>query len=730
MPNRPFAVKRDDTAARTTPAAPPAQRAAAGRTHPLGATWDGHGVNFALYSGVADKVELCLFDPSGQHEVRRLELAHRKHIWHGYVPGCKPGDLYGYRVHGPYRPEHGLRCNPHKLLVDPYAKAFAGTLRWRDAHYGYDSSADELDLSFNAADNAADMPKSQVVDDAFDWGDDNRPQVPWRDTVFYEAHVKGITQRHPDVPPALRGTYAGLASAPVIEHLKRLGVTSIDLLPVHAFIDDHRLARLGLRNYWGYNTLGFFAPEPRYSASGNAVQEFKQMVKALHAAGLEVILDVVYNHTAEGNHLGPTLSFRGIDNPAYYRLKDGEPRLYADVTGTGNTMHTRHQVVVRMIMDSLRYWVSEMHVDGFRFDLATVLGRGPAGFDAHSSFFAAVAQDPVLAHVKLIAEPWDLGEGGYQVGGFPPGWAEWNGRYRDTVRSFWAGEPGHLPELSRRLCGSSDIYQHHRRCPTDSINLVTVHDGFTLQDLVSYHEKRNLANQEDNRDGESHNRSWNCGAEGETDDEVVLALRERQKRNLLTTLFVSLGTPILLGGDEIGRTQQGNNNGYCQDNEVSWFDWQLDDKRSRLLDFVQRLIAFRKSQPVLRRTRFLTGEPDEHGVKDVAWLRPDGHEMTPADWEQPGPGAVAAMLCGWKTGETDEHGTPLHGDSVLILINGQRNPLNFLLPTLRGNAWQPRFDTRVPSGLPPHEGEPIHGEYVAASRSIAVLTQPLTPPHP
>ena len=703
----------------------PNPRASTGRPHPLGAAWDGQGVNFALFSSVAEKVELCLFDASGARETRRIELAHHKNVWHAYVPGCRPGDLYGYRVHGPYRPEHGLRCNPYKLLIDPYAKAIVGPLRWTDAHYGYRPDADEADLSFSTLDNATAMPKCQVVDDAFDWGGDASPHVPWRDTVFYETHVKGLTQRHPEVPEALRGTYAGLASAPVIEHFKRLGVTSIDLLPVHAFVDDHRLVQLGLRNYWGYNTLGFFAPELRYSASGT-VQEFKQMVKTLHAAGLEVILDVVYNHTAEGNHLGPTLSWRGIDNPAYYRLNEDQPRLYADVTGTGNTMHTRHQVVVRMIMDSLRYWVGEMHVDGFRFDLATVLGRGPGGFDQHAGFFSAVAQDPVLAHVKLIAEPWDLGEGGYQVGGFPPGWAEWNGRYRDTVRSFWAGEPGHLPELSRRLCGSSDIYQHRRRCPTDSINLVTVHDGFTLQDLVSYQHKRNLANHEDNRDGDNHNRSWNCGAEGDTDDEVVLALRERQKRNLLTTLFVSLGTPLLLGGDEIGRTQRGNNNGYCQDNEISWFDWHLDDRKRQLLDFVQRLIAFRRSQPALRRTGFFHGEPDDDGVKDIAWLRPDGGEMTSTEWEQAGPGAVGALICGWKTGELDEHGAPLHGDSVLILVNGQRNPLPFVLPALNGSEWVPRFDTRVPSGLPLDEGQPTQGEYVVASRSIAVLTQPST----
>jgi len=704
---------------------PKKPHARTGRPWPLGATWDGHGVNFALYSGVAEQVQLCLFDRDGGQERRRLDLAHRGNVWYGYVPGGAPGDLYGYRVHGPYRPEQGLRCNPHKLLIDPYARAIVGALRWSDAHYGYVRGAEDADLSFSTQDNAADMPRCQVIDERFDWGDDAPPQVPWRDTVFYEAHVKGLTQRHPDVPAAWRGTYAGLASPPVTEHLRRLGVTAVDLLPVHAFVDDHRLVELGLRNYWGYNTLGFFAPELRYSASGT-VQEFKQMVKALHAAGLEVILDVVYNHTPEGNQLGPTLSWRGIDNPAYYRLRHDDPRRYDDVTGTGNTLHTRHPVVVRLIMDSLRYWVGEMHVDGFRFDLATVLGRGPAGFDPLAGLFSAIAQDPVLAHVKLIAEPWDLGDGGYQVGGFPAGWAEWNGRYRDTVRAFWAGEPGHLPELSRRLCGSSDLYQRRGRSPTDSVNFVTVHDGFTLHDLVSYQHKHNEANGEDNRDGENHNRSWNCGAEGETDDEVVLALRERQKRNLLTTLFVSLGTPLLLGGDEVGRTQRGNNNGYCQDNEVSWHDWQLDERRQRLLDYVQRLIAFRKAQPALRRTTFFHGEPDAGGVRDIAWLQPNGEPMTPAEWEQPGPGAMGALVCGWQTGEVDERGAPLCGDSVLILVNGQRNPLPFVLPPLRGDAWVPRFDTRTPSGLPQHEGRPVRGEYVVGARSIAILTQAST----
>ncbi|WKB53312.1 glycogen debranching protein GlgX [Eleftheria terrae] len=701
-------------------------RTRTGRPYPLGATWDGRGVNFAFHSSVAERVELCLFERDGQREARRIELEHHRHnVWYGYVAGCRPGDLYGLRVHGPYAPEHGLRCNPHKLLLDPYAKAIVGELRWTTAHYGFQLDADGAATELpDARDNADFLPKCQVVDDSFDWEGDTQLRTPWADTLIYEVHVKGYTALHPDVPPALRGSYAGLGSEPAIAHLRRLGVTAVELLPVHAFFDDERLVKLGLRNYWGYNTVGYFAPEARYSASGAAVTEFKQMVKALHAAGIEVILDVVYNHTAEGNELGPTFSFKGIDNPAYYRLDPKDRRHYVDYTGCGNTMNTRHPVVVRMIMDSLRYWVQEMHVDGFRFDLASALGRGQADFDLHSGFFTAIAQDPLLSHVKLIAEPWDLGEGGYQVGGFPPGWAEWNGRYRDTVRDFWRPREGNLAELSKRLCGSSDIYQHARRCPTDSINLVTVHDGFTLHDLVSYNEKHNLANGEDNRDGDNHNRSWNCGAEGETDDELVNALRERQKRNLLLTLLLSQGTPLLLGGDEMGRTQRGNNNGYCQDNDISWLPWPQDERSRRLCDFVQRLVAFRKAQPALRRSSFFSGKADADGHKDITWLTPAGTEMASADWVQPGLGAVAALICGWKTDQHDEHGEPLTGDSVLILLNAQDDPVAFALPEHHGAAWLPRFDTRTPVGLPAFEGIATEGQYVVAGRSIAVLTQP------
>ncbi|AKJ29521.1 glycogen debranching protein [Caldimonas brevitalea] len=678
-----------------------------------------------MYSSVAEQVELCLFDALDQPETRRIELLHHRHnVWYGYVPDLAPGALYGFRVHGPYAPEQGLRCNPHKLLLDPYARAIVGELRWSSAHYSHevDAAAGAAEVT-NTEDNAALCPKCQVVDEHFDWGDDALLHTPWSDTLIYEVHVKGFTQQHPEVPPELRGTYAGLASPPAIAHLKRLGVTAVELLPVHAFIDDERLVKLGLRNYWGYNSIGFFAPEMRYSAS-KTIDEFKQMVKTLHANGIEVILDVVYNHTAEGHHLGPTLSLKGIDNPTYYRLKEDDKRLYVDYTGCGNTVNTRHQAVVRLIMDSLRYWVTQMHVDGFRFDLASALGRGNSGFDPHASFFAAIAQDPVLSHVKLIAEPWDLGEGGYQVGGFPAGWAEWNGRYRDTVRGFWSGQEGHLAELSKRLCGSSDIYQHSRRCPTDSVNLVTVHDGFTLQDLVSYNHKHNEANGEDNRDGENHNRSWNRGAEGDTDDELVLALRERQKRNLLLTLLLSQGTPLLLGGDELGRTQRGNNNAYCQDNPISWFDWTTTPSSQHLCDFVARLTAFRRSQPALRRTTFFTGRLDEDGHKDLTWLTPEGVEMRQHDWEQPALRAVAALVCGWKASPSAGGDDTQKADSVLILINAQQDPITFTLPDHHGPSWVPRFDTRTPGGLPAHEGEPTQDEYVVAGRSIAVLTQP------
>ncbi len=694
-----------------------------GAAYPLGASLDDGGVNFAVYASGAQRIELCLYHPDG-HEIWRADLAHRSHhVWHGRVRGCPAGTLYGYRVHGPYDPASGRRFNPAKLLLDPYARAIVGPLPWSPAHYAYQLNAESQDYSLNSEDSAPVMPKSQVVDESFDWGGDRHPRTPWRDTIFYEAHVKGMTQRHPEVPQALRGTYAGLASEPILAYLKKLGVTAVELLPVHAFVDDQRLVDAGLRNYWGYNSIGFFAPEARYS-SGAPVAEFKQMVKDLHAAGLEVILDVVYNHTAEGNHLGPTLCFKGIDNPTYYRLNPQEPGRYLDYTGTGNTVNSHDPVALRLIMDSLRYWVTQMHVDGFRFDLASTLGRGQAAFDQRSSFFAALMQDPVLSQVKLIAEPWDLGEDGYRVGGFPCGWAEWNGRYRDAVRDFWRGQESTVAELSRRMCGSSDLYQHSGRCPNDSVNLITVHDGFTLRDLVSYNEKHNEANLEDNRDGESHNRSWNCGVEGDSADHRVNELRARQQRNLLTTLLLSQGTPLLLGGDEIGRTQRGNNNGYCQDSELCWHDWRLDPGQLQLLSFVQRLIAFRKEQPGLRRTEFLSGQVDAEGHRDVTWFSASGKEMTPRAWERPTARTVAAMFCGRHTGARDEAGRQANADTLLILINGHHERVVFTLPPhFDQREWTACFDTRYPDGQP-RQRDWVAGQfYPTIARSMVVLRQ-------
>jgi glycogen operon protein len=701
------------------------RRVRTGRPFPLGARWDGRGVNFAVYSRVAERVEVCFFDATGREEIRRVPLEHRLHsVSYGYVTDCGPGDLYGLRVHGPYEPAAGHRCNPNKLLIDPYAREIVGALGWSDAHYGYAIGADDEDLSFSDADDAAGMPKCRVVDDAFDWGDDAPPRIPWSESVFYEVHVKGFTQRHPDVREDLRGTYAGLASPAAIDHLRSLGVTAVELLPVHAFVDDRRLVDMGLRNYWGYNTIGFFAPDMRYSATGT-LAEFKGMVKLLHAAGIEVILDVVYNHTAEGNHLGPTLSFKGIDNAGYYRLKGDEPRYYMDYTGTGNTLDTSKPAVVRMVVDSLRYWVEQMHVDGFRFDLATTLGRNRHGaFDHHSRFFGALARDPVLSQVKLIAEPWDLGEGGHRVGGFPRGWSEWNGAWRDAVRDFWCGPEGRAATVAGPLSGSSEIYAPSRRGPGASVNIVTVHDGFTLHDLVSYNGKHNEANGEDNCDGESHNRGWNCGAEGEIDDEVVDALRERQKRNLLATLFVAQGVPLLLAGDEIARTQRGNNNAYCQDNELSWLDWRLDERKRALLDFVRTLLALRREQPALRRARFFDAAPDAEGAKDLQWLSPQGHELGPDEWAQPGTQAVAMLLAGWRIGEQRESEPAPVGDSVLVLVNRAPDAIGFALPVLRGAAaWQPRIDTRTASGLP--GSREAEGWYLVGGRSLAVLTQPV-----
>ncbi len=693
-----------------------------GKPYPLGATWDGQGVNFALYSQHAEKVELCLFSPNGRREVERTELKERTDfVWHCYLPDARPGLLYGYRVHGPYAPEEGHRFNSHKLLLDPYARMIAGQLRWSDAHFGYRVGARREDLSFDPRDNASGMPKSQVIDPAFTWGDDRRPNIPWQDMVIYEMHAKGYTQLHPDVPQQLRGTYSGIATAPVIEHLKRLGITAIDLLPIHTFVDDKRLVQVGLHNYWGYNNIGFFAPEMRYAATGT-LGEFKMMVKTLHSAGIEVILDVVYNHTGEGNQLGPTLCFRGIDNLTYYRLHVDDPRLYVDYTGTGNTFNTAHPVVLHLIMDSLRYWVTEMHVDGFRFDLAATLAREEHAVDRSSTFFGIIQQDPVIKQVKLIAEPWDLGEGGYQVGNFPPGWAEWNGKYRDAIRSYWKGDGGLVGELASRLSGSSDLFEHSGRGPTASINFITAHDGFTLHDLVSYNEKHNEENGEDNRDGESHNRSWNCGVEGPTEDPAIKALREQQKRNFLATLFFSQGVPMLLAGDELGRTQLGNNNAYCQDNAVSWVHWNLNPEVRQLLEFTQRIIALRNAHPLFRRRTFFRGRAvRDPAAKDVTWLAPSGKEMTDEEWNQSFARCLGVFLHGDGLTERDERGRPVQDDDLLLLLNAHHDEVPFTLPGEAQVRWNALTDTSVADGTPAQEFFDAGTAYPLQGRSVALL---------
>jgi isoamylase len=594
-----------------------------GRPYPLGASWDGEGVNFAIFSERAEKVELCLFDKTGRRELHRIEMREQTdQVFHCYLPEARPGRLYGYRCYGPYEPNKGLRFNSNKLLLDPYAKQVQGDLRWSDSHFGYKVGSKNQDLSFDRRDSAPGMLKGVVADSAFTWGSDRPPNIPWHKSIIYETHVKGLTIRHPNVPPALRGTYAGLATAPVIDFLTRLGITAVELMPVHCFLDDRALIERGLRNYWGYNTIGFFAPEPRYSATGS-LTEFKTMVKTLHSAGIEVILDVVYNHTVEGNQLGPTLSFRGIDNTVYYRVDPEQPRYYTDYTGTGNTLNMQHPRVLQFIMDSLRYWVLDMHVDGFRFDLAATLARELHEVDRLGAFLDIIHQDPILSQVKLIAEPWDLGEGGYQVGKFPVGWAEWNDRYRDAVRSYWKGDGGQIGELAYRITGSSDLYARSGRRPYASVNFVTAHDGFTLHDLVSYNQKHNEANGEDNRDGSDNNRSWNCGVEGETNDPAIQALRAQQKRNFLATLLFSQGVPMLLAGDVTGHSQQGNNNSYCQDNEINWMDWRPEAIDTQLLAFAQRLIALRNQHPVFRRRNFLPG-PIHQG------RRGEGHPLVAA----------------------------------------------------------------------------------------------------
>ncbi|MDI9582264.1 MAG: glycogen debranching protein GlgX [Thermobispora sp.] len=688
-----------------------------GEPYPLGATWDGVGTNFSVFSEVAERVELCLFADDGTET--RVDLPETDgFVWHGYLPGIMPGQRYGYRVHGPYRPEEGHRCNPAKLLLDPYAKAVEGSVRWHEAVFSYHFADGRL----NTEDSAPYMPKNVVINPFFDWGGDRRPRTPYHQTVIYEAHVRGLTMRHPHVPERLRGTYAGLAHPAVIEHLLSIGVTAVELMPVHQFVPEHALVSRGLTNYWGYNTIAYLAPHNAYSSSGQRgeqVLEFKAMVRALHEAGIEVILDVVYNHTAEGDHRGPTLGFRGIDNAAYYRLQEDDRRFYVDYTGCGNSLNVRHPHALQLIMDSLRYWVLEMHVDGFRFDLAAALARELHDVDRLSAFFDIIQQDPVISQVKLIAEPWDVGPGGYQVGNFPPLWTEWNGKYRDTVRDFWRGTAGALPDFASRLAGSSDLYAHNGRRPVASINFVTCHDGFTLTDLVSYDRKHNEANGEDNRDGTDDNRSWNCGAEGPVDDPEINRLRRRQRRNFLATLFVSQGVPMVLAGDEIGRTQHGNNNAYCQDNELSWVDWSLVERERDLLEFVRSLAALRRRHPVFRRRRFFRGTGD--GTRDVVWLTPAGAEMREADWHS-GARSLAVFLNGDAISEPGPRGERIRDDSFLLLFNAHHEPVTFTLPGSEyGPGWVAVIDTAEETGCGSGEVRPAGALVCVTGHSLQIL---------
>ena len=693
-----------------------------GRAFPLGATYDGSGTNFAVFSEVAERVELCLLD-RGRREQRLTLTEVDGFIWHAYLPGVGPGQRYGFRVHGPYDPGRGHRCNPAKLLLDPYAKAVEGQADGHESLFGYPFGDPQ---GKNTDDSVDHTMLSVVTDPAFDWGDDRPPGHSYHDSVIYEAHVRGLTRRHPGLPERVRGTYAGLAHPEVVGHLRGLGVTAVELMPVHQFVQDGHLLDRGLANYWGYNTIGFFAPHNAYSsagARGGQVTEFKSMVRALHAAGIEVILDVVYNHTAEGSGLGPTLSFRGIDNASYYRLVDDDPAHSFDTTGTGNSLLMRHPHVLQLIMDSLRYWVTEMHVDGFRFDLAATLARQFHEVDRLSAFFDLVQQDPVVSRVKLIAEPWDVGDGGYQVGNFPPLWSEWNGRYRDTVRDFWRCENSTLPDLASRLTGSSDLYQDDSRRPRASVNFVTCHDGFTLRDLVSYNDKHNDANGEDGRDGENHNRSWNCGAEGDTDDPDVRTLRARQQRNLLTTLLISQGVPMISHGDEIGRTQHGNNNAYCQDNETSWTDWTLDREQTDLLDFTRRLITLRRDHPVFRRRRFLRGDPTGTGRGDSVWFTPDGHRMREENWHREDAHAVALYLNGGAIAEPDARGGRISDDSFLILLNSHYESLDFVMPGRAfGDTWYVVINTAAEADAADETEVKAGGTLAVQSRSTVILT--------
>jgi len=671
-----------------------------GRPYPLGATWDGIGVNFALFSEHAPAVELCLFHDAGDAvESTKIQLTERTdQVWHCYLPDARPGQYYGYRVHGTYAPETGQRYNPAKLLIDPYAKAITGAIQWSNDLFAYKVGPTLDDKEPDPDNSAGGVPKSVVIDSAFTWGDDAPLNVPYNRTVIYECHVKGMTMRHPDVPSELRGTYLGLCSDPMLEYFQRLGVTALELLPVHQFVVDRHLAERGLTNYWGYNSIGFFAPDVRYATRGlgNQVYEFKTMVKTLHQAGLEVILDVVYNHTGEGNHLGPTLSMKGIDNAAYYRLEPGNPRFYTDFTGTGNSLNMQHPRTIQLVMDSLRYWVDDMHVDGFRFDLAPVLARELYDVDKLSAFFDIMHQDPTLARVKLIAEPWDVGPGGYQVGNFPVRWTEWNGKYRDAVRKFWRGDPGQVSEMASRLAGSSDIFSFSDRGVYASINFITAHDGYTLRDLVSYEQKHNEANGENNQDGHSDNLSRNWGVEGETDDPKIVTLRYRLMRSFLATLAFSQGVPMLAHGDELARTQGGNNNAYAQDNEITWVNWELSDEQKKLNEFMKTLLALRQAHPVLRRRHFFRGAPVPGSEqKDVTWIRPDGKELTDVDWRDPDARVFGMLIDGAATDEVDERGHAVSGDTLLIVLNAGETPVSFTLPTLPGEAkmWVIMVDT-------------------------------------
>ncbi len=701
-----------------------------GSAFPLGATYDGEGVNFALYAENATGVDLCLFNSvDDETENIKVRIKERNnHVWHAYLPGLKPGQLYGYRVYGPFEPHNGHRFNPHKLLIDPYAKAIAGTIQWSDALFAYKLGHPDEDQSFSHVDSAPYIPKSVVVDAAFDWEGDKLPQIPYHLSIIYETHVKGFTQTHPDIPEEIRGKYAAIAHPVTIQYLKDLGVTAVELMPVHHYVIDRHLADRNLTNYWGYNTIGFFAPDVRYSSTGRLgeqVTEFKQMVKDLHKAGIEVILDVVYNHTGEGNQMGPTLSFRGVDNASYYRLTE-DKRYYMDYTGTGNTLNANVPHVLRLIMDSLRYWITEMHVDGFRFDLAATLARELHEVDRLSAFFDIIHQDPIISQVKLIAEPWDIGEGGYQVGKFPPGWAEWNGKYRDCIRDYWRGAESMLGEFAARFTGSPDLYKDDYRRPTASINFVTAHDGFTLNDLVSYNEKHNEANGENNQDGESHNRSWNCGAEGPTKDKNIIALREKQKRNFLTSLFLSQGVPMLVSGDEISRTQGGNNNAYCQDNEISWLNWKAAD--TKLLDFTRKLIQLRKAHPVFCRRRWFKGQPIKGvGLEDIAWFGTEGHEMSEEAWNQDFAKSLGVFLNGRGLRAVGEKGEHITDDSFYIIFNAHHEPLPFVLPPEKfGRNWLKVLDTA--QGLIDDNGtdEFVAGETIEVDgRSVVVLKEPL-----